>query len=58
MFDEDIKIASIGKDKPQRNEHQKVMDEYARESAKGNIEKAKKAITASIYLKDPGSAQP
>ena len=28
MFDEDIKIASLGKDKPQKNEHEKVMDEY------------------------------
>ena len=41
MFDEDIKIASLGKDKPQKNEHEKVMDEYTRESAKGNLEKAK-----------------
>ena len=41
MFDEDIKIASIGKDKPKRNEHEIVLDEYTRETAKGNTEKAK-----------------
>ncbi len=41
MFDEDVKIASIGANKPKKDEHASLLDEYARESAKGNTEKAK-----------------
>lgn len=47
MFDEDIKIASLGKDRPKKNDHEKVMDEYTRESANGNIEKAR-ALGAAL----------
>lgn len=47
MFDEDIKIASLGKDRPKKNDHEKVMDEYSRESANGNIEKAR-SLGASL----------
>ncbi len=41
MFDEDIKIADIGNTKPKKDEQTSVLDEYNRESAKGNTEKAK-----------------
>ena len=41
MFDEDIKIASLGNNKPKKDEHSSVLDEYTRETAKGNTEKAK-----------------
>ncbi len=41
MYDEDIKIASIGNNKPKRDEHSLVLDEYTRETAKGNTEKAR-----------------
>lgn len=41
MFDEDIKIAAIGRDKPKKDEQATVLDEYTRESSKGNTEKAK-----------------
>ncbi len=41
MFDEDIKIAAIGVEKPKKQESERVIDEYTRESKNGNIEKAK-----------------
>ena len=41
MFDEDIKIASLGNNKPKKDEQSSVFDEYTRETAKGNTEKAK-----------------
>ncbi len=41
MFDEDIKIASLGNNKPKKDEHSSVLDEYTRETAKGNTDKAK-----------------
>ncbi len=41
MCGEDIKIADLSKGTSKKNEHEKVMDEYSRESANGNIEKAK-----------------
>lgn len=41
MFDEDIKIADIGNDRCKKDEQTTVLDEYTRETAKGNTEKAK-----------------
>ena len=41
MFDEDIKIAALGNNKPKKDAQSSVFDEYTRETAKGNTEKAK-----------------
>lgn len=41
MFDEDIKIAAIGKRNPKKDAQSVVLDEYTRESSNGNTEKAK-----------------
>ena len=50
MFDEDIKIASLGNNKPKKDEYTLVLDEYTRETAKGNTEKAKEIAFNAINL--------